>query len=173
MELKWHDYFGDYAVFRQTKNGDERVVPIPIFIKRLIDKLPHDSELVFNATHLSTINHDLKLRCKNLGIVKDEIHCHIFRHSFITQLIKSNAPLPSIAKLVGHKDLSSTQIYSHMLIDDMRLAQAMHPLCREEATIESISKKIREFVDSLVDKNKYVIQVTEGVDFQLKVVHRL
>ena len=174
LKVEWANLFTDYLMLYGTKNGDDRPVPLPKFVVNLLKDLPRSGSFIFNVRDDSEINQDLKRRCKILGIKKQKISCHIFRHSFITTMITQNqVSVLQIAKIVGHHDVKTTyQTYSHLLIEDLRNTQSYHPLCREEATIESISKKIKDFTNNLIDKDKYIIQITEGVDFQLKLAHK-
>lgn len=48
-----------------------------------------------------------------------KITAHIFRHSFITYLVKKDVPLEKIAKFTGHKDIRSLQIYIHLVPSDL------------------------------------------------------
>lgn len=128
--LKLSDLFLDEGFIRVVGKGDkQRIVPIsPRAIEELhywmdarrdIRVKPEDEDYVFvsarRGRHLSriTVFHNIKLYVAAAEIGK-EVSPHTFRHTFATHLLEGGASLRAIQEMLGHENIGTTEIYTHL-----------------------------------------------------------
>ncbi len=130
-ELKINNVQFDSNVIRFFGKGNkERIIPLTYYAKEwleryldqsrriLLSRIYSDSKYVFlsnNGKKLTraAIWQSIKKYVESAHITKD-VSPHTFRHSFATHLIDGGANLIEIQKLLGHSDISTTEIYIHL-----------------------------------------------------------
>jgi len=119
------------------KGGRERLVPISSSAQTAVlawrQHVALESPWLFPSgkKHLSRVRLFQLVRALALdaGVPPDRVSPHVFRHAFATHLLEGGADLRALQALLGHADIATTQIYTH--VDASRLVEmvnARHPL---------------------------------------------
>lgn len=84
------------------------------------------------------VNQLIKDLCVRAGLDATKVSAHVLRHAFATHLLSHGADLVSVQKLLGHADLGTTQIYTHVMGDHLQeFIQAHHPLNRQDTNTDA------------------------------------
>lgn len=124
------------------KGGKERLIPltndainmIKKYLTEAREKLSKgkDHNNIFVSTHGKQISrhsfwHRIKAYLKKVDVRK-EVHPHTLRHAFATHMLNNGADLRSVQLLLGHSDLATTQIYTHVAKAEVKnLHKKHHP----------------------------------------------
>ena len=126
------------------KGGKERLVPLNAVAKQamrdylsvLTETRPQArSKWLFpsfgESGHLTRQHfaRDLKALAVGAGLAADQVSPHVLRHAFASHLLHNGADLRVVQTLLGHADISTTQIYTHVLAERLKsLVRDLHPL---------------------------------------------
>jgi len=121
------------------KGSQQRMVPVSgrarHALVRWLAVRPEGGRFLFpsRGKHLTRIRlfQLIKELSGRAGIDPAKVSPHVLRHAFATHLLEGGADLRVLQMLLGHADIATTQIYTHVLAERLqRLVEAHHPLAR-------------------------------------------
>ena len=135
-------------VIKQGKGKKDRIVPVGeyarIFVLAYLQMIrpwqagsPDEKALFVNSRTgtrfcLQTINHLVGQAVKRAKIGKKATP-HVFRHSMATHLLRGKADIRHVQAILGHTSLQSTEVYTHLTIEDLKQAvKKAHPRGKRE-----------------------------------------
>jgi integrase/recombinase XerD len=143
------------------KGGRERLAPVGAAAREALDAylpmrdafLPRGKPGIAASRYLFPSRgaepHLTRRRCHQMlktlaikaGIDPERLSPHVLRHAFATHLVEGGADLRSVQTLLGHADIATTQIYTHVARDRLRRTmETAHPLARAKSRVRAHEK---------------------------------
>ncbi|MFB9068153.1 tyrosine recombinase XerC [Pseudofulvimonas gallinarii] len=141
VAVRWTDFSPDRTELRVVgKGGKTRIVPVGRSAREALDDWrgfsPGD-DWVFpgrDGKHLGARAVQIRIRLlgQRQGIAQ-RLHPHLLRHSCASHVLESSQDLRSVQELLGHADIATTQIYTHLDFQHLaRVYDAAHPRARRK-----------------------------------------
>lgn len=133
------------------KGSKERIVPIAVSALNAVSEYMIHRECFLKAgrrsiwlfpSKFSASGHitrdaffkNIKEVAVNAGLMPSKVSPHVLRHSFATHLLNHDVDLRSLQKMLGHEDIATTEIYTHIISDKlMETVQKKHPLANRKS----------------------------------------
>ena len=127
-KLRWEMITKEGIEYRQKKTGSVEYLPLSETARKLLGK-EQEEGVVFGLPSSNIVNKKLKKVAVMAGL-KKHISFHTARHTFATMSLTVGVDLYTVSKLLGHKDISTTQIYAKIV--DQKKNDAINKLPRIE-----------------------------------------
>ena len=138
---------GPQFIVVKGKGGRERMVPVSqkafaavqAYLAALSEERDDDTPWLFpshgDGGYLTRQHFALELKAlaHEAGLSPEQVSPHILRHAFASHLLAGGADLRAVQQMLGHADISTTQIYTHVQTDRLRMAvETHHPLAKSD-----------------------------------------
>jgi integrase/recombinase XerD len=135
------------------KGGHQRVVPLNDSVVRALSLYRHHrrpatpkAPFFLSRRGRALSRYAIYERVRTWGHrakIPKRISPHRLRHAFATHLVRAGVGLVTIRDLLGHQQITSTQVYLHVTADDLRSAAEKHPVGRLLKTIDHLLPDVR------------------------------
>lgn len=121
-ELEYIENNGYFIRFKQQKTKGVEMMPISEQAYNLLGERKEPSDKVFEGLNYSAYENKHLAKWIGLAGIEKDITFHCFRHTFATLQLSKGTDIYTVSKLLGHRDLKTTQIYAKIIDQTKREA---------------------------------------------------
>lgn len=114
LEQGYGSVYLPFALERKYPNAERDWIWQFVFPAERLSQDPRSGSTRRHHLHESGLQRAIKQAVQKTGIPK-RVSCHTFRHSFATHLLQNSYDIRTVQELLGHKDVKTTMIYTHVL----------------------------------------------------------
>jgi site-specific recombinase XerD len=149
FNLTWDNVHFDAGLIKVLGKGSkERYIPMTQDLKDALQGLDRSSALVFPSRRtgrpLTGIRKTITTARRRAGITK-RVYPHVLRHSFATHLLEAGQDTRAIQVLLGHAEISTTQIYTHVAVPHLRnVVNSLGSLKCSRYVVATLKKRLKK-----------------------------
>ena len=128
LERGYGSVYLPFALERKYPNAERQWIWQYVFPAERISEDPRSGIVRRHHFHESSLQKSIKQAALRSGVQK-RVSCHTFRHSFATHLLQNGYDIRTVQELLGHKDVKTTMIYTHVLNKGGRAVQSPLDAC--------------------------------------------
>jgi integrase len=136
---KWTDLDEEKSTIKciAEKHGKPREIRISYELISMLNALPKTNQYVFSHSNLNSFRWRFDLQKTRLSIKLQsprlkQIHFHTLRHYYATKIFNETKSLPLVKEKLGHRNINSTMVYTHIVEFDEESQNYNHAIARDE-----------------------------------------